>query len=289
MKEEITTNKHGFYQLKNKPNEKTLAEYYQRKYFKQSNSYNYELREYEIEAKYISAELILYCLEKLGATPGMKLFEIGFGEGFLLYTAKERGYKINGVDYSSDQLYNGNTGLDSCIQSSENPLKTFTDHPRTPDIVCLQHVVEHVPNPEVLLEKLSEKTEKDAYLVIEVPNDFSKLQNYLLQKDQITEEYWVAPPDHLSYFTEDSLVKLVTSYGFVHKQTVGSFPIEIFLLGDRTNYNKNKSIGGSAHQARCNFDRFMYSTWGIDKLYDFYTSQSLCDISRSITCIFQRL
>lgn len=288
MKEEIITNKYGFHQIKNIPSEETLSKYYQNKYFKQSKSYNYDLKDYEIDAKYISAELILYCLEELGVTPGMRLFEIGFGEGFLLYKAKEKGYEINGVDYGVNQIYKGNTGLNTYIQSSVHPLETFTNSKINPDIVCLQHVVEHVPTPETLLEKISYKLDKGSYLVIEVPNDFSKLQNYLLQKDHISEEYWIATPDHLSYFTEQSIIKMVTSYGFVHKQTLGSFPIEIFLLGDKTNYTKNKEVGSSAHQARCNFDKFIYSTWGIQKLYSLYTSQEICDISRSITCIFQR-
>ena len=288
MEKPFSKNNYGFFEINKKPSESYLAEYYENKYFNSSKSYNYTLLDIEVKAKEINSLLLLHALHTLGHdNPKRETFvEVGFGEGFLLKSASECGYTIQGFDFSSEQILDINSSIKNCTSTSNSPFDTFLSLELDTNILCLRNVLEHVRDPIELVKCIFKKLQPGSILAIEVPNDFSELQGYLADSNFISNQYWICPPDHLSYFSEVSLCQLLADNGFTHQLTLGSFPIEIFLLGEESNYNKHPDRGKSAHHARCLFDIFMFDTYGIEALFNLYTNRPICNISRTITCIF---
>ena len=286
--EKVIKNSYGYYEIRDKPNLSDLSTYYQNKYFQNCDDYKSPLKEYEVISKKISSRLLLYALSQLNINLPCKFFEVGFGEGFLLNAALDAGYDIRGVDFSVNQIHELNDIIRDYVVASYSPLDHFLSLDDEFSVICMQHVVEHLIDPFDFVKNIFLKIKPGSIVAVEVPNDFSCLQKYLVENGHIQSPYWVCPPDHLAYFTEDSLTSLFKSLGFLHQHTFGSFPIEVFLLGEESNYNKYPKHGKSAHQARCLFDNFLFETMGLEAMYYLYSTQQMCKISRSITCIFQK-
>ena len=63
-------------------------------------------------------------------------------------------------------------------------------------------------------------------LIVTFPNDFSDIQKLSVDLEK-NNEYWVASPDHISYFNKDSFQNLAESLGFKVVLLFAEFPIEI--------------------------------------------------------------
>jgi hypothetical protein len=104
------------------------------------------------------------------------------------------------------------------------------------NVIMLKNVLEHVLEPEFLINQISMLLAKDDKLIITVPNDFSWLQQAYEQDGLINGRYWVSPLEHLNYFTKTSLVELLNFYSFSLLHTLGDFLIEWFIVNEHSNY-----------------------------------------------------
>jgi SAM-dependent methyltransferase len=118
------------------------------------------------------------------------------------------------------------------------------------DLVWLSNVLEHVPDPLGLMNSLRRLVRSDGALVVTVPNDGSAYQERLLADGHIPERFWIAIPDHLAYFTYDSLLNVAHATGWTVHDVMADFPIDWFLLHPGSNYVHGRARGPAAHQAR---------------------------------------
>jgi hypothetical protein len=95
-------------------------------------------------------------------------------------------------------------------------------------------------------------------LVIEVPNDFSVLQNKLLKEGKIDRPFWVVNPDHISYFNYEGLKNLANACGWENKYSIADFPIDFNLANHNANYVMQKESGKGAHEQRLFIDTLMH-------------------------------
>src|SRR3546814_3286306 len=80
-------------------------------------------------------------------------------------------------------------------------------------------------------------------LVIDVPNDFNEWQQVSRAAHDL-DEWWVAPPAHLNYFSPSSLRAMLEGEGYDVRSLRSSFPLEMFLLmGDRYVGDASLEIG----------------------------------------------
>ena len=75
--------------------------------------------------------------------------------------------------------------------------------------VCLWDVIEHIEYPCDVLKKLRDKTEKGGYVIISTPNIGALFA-------RITKSKWpfMTPPEHLGFFTRQSMEYLAEKLGF---------------------------------------------------------------------------
>src|SRR5690606_12106209 len=64
------------------------------------NNYNYGYTQEELEHKYLAAEEALHFAPKKQGT----LFEVGFGEGFVLDFFHKKGWDVTGIDFTADGI-----------------------------------------------------------------------------------------------------------------------------------------------------------------------------------------
>jgi 2-polyprenyl-3-methyl-5-hydroxy-6-metoxy-1,4-benzoquinol methylase len=272
----------GFYEVHPKPSGEYLSDYYNDKYYgtnKVNNQYNYEYTPDEIIHKQIDS---LEALKYLKKEPG-KLMEIGFGEGFFLDRFHSLGWQINGVDFTSDGLVKYHPHLQAKVlvgdvfEAIESSIKSQEKY----DLVVCNHVLEHVIDPITLLNRIHQLLNHDGVARIAVPNDGSWLQKEVVNRGFADDNYWVHPPDHLNYFTVDSLSRVIEETGFEIIDILGTFPIDCFLLNPDTNYQQKSALGRNCHFARVAFEVSLLNQ-SIENLTEFRRGCAKAGVGRDL-------
>ena len=137
-----------------------------------------------------------------------RILDLGCGMGTFLYLARKKGWETFGVDLSQDGVgfarenYNLDIFCGSVFEIG------FPSHYF--DVITLYHVLEHIPEPNLLLAELRRILKpKRGCLVVEVPNGES-IQIRIQGKNWP----YVHPADHLYYFSVSTLTKLLKKHGF---------------------------------------------------------------------------
>lgn len=223
-----------------------------------------------------------YLCERDNSNRTSSWLDIGSGPGLFLNAATHLDKLSVGIEPSktahSFSQRSGNVVINDFFdeRSSKELIKNVGKF----DAIHISEVLEHVPNPVTFLANVSQVLNPNGYVVIVVPNEFNLLQrfaNYFVKN-----KFWfISPPDHLNYFTPNSLQKLLNRCGFevVHKNS--TFPIEIFfLLG--MNYIDKPIIGKRCHQLRKFLEIYCNKIVGYRWLYRLYSLNLRLRIGREI-------
>ena len=147
----------------------------------------------------------------------------------------------------------------------------------------LKNVLEHVISPISILNKIKEVMDDESLLFIDVPNDYSKFQKFLIDKEY-SKNTWFCPPQHLHYFQFSSIRNLLIGEGFEIVSIQSGFPIEQFLVNDFSNYVKKKETGKSAHFSRVEISNFLIDQ-GIEDYIVLKESLARLEFGRDIKVI----
>jgi SAM-dependent methyltransferase len=151
------------------------------------------------------------------------------------------------------------------------------------DAVLLVHVLEHLADPEEMLQIAGRLLVPGGTLYCEAPNDFNELQEAAVSHYGM-DRWWITFPDHLNYFSILTLGMLLETQGFDVLTETSDFPIELFLLWGE-NYVGNAPLGHWAHERRCWFEEALRDTGKGDLLRDLYRSLAELGIGRkAIIC-----
>ena len=123
-------------------------------------------------------------------------------------------------------------------------------------------------------------------LQIEVPNEFNPFQ-MAAQKLHDLDEWWVAPPAHLNYFSKASLKCLCEETGFEFVSVKSSFPMEMFLLMGKQ-YVGDPSLGNECHNLRKNFEQNLIDLGHLDLMQELYRKFADMDVGRQITMVVRK-
>lgn len=289
MSYNIIKNKLGYYEVAPKPSGDFLENYYLNQYYQNGigGSLNYTAEEIA-NIEYKQNELYQF-LEPLLNVDGKSMCDVGCGEGWNLRFYKEKGWRVTGIDISDFGILSKNPDLlENFIKTNiADGLSNLEAQGNLFDLIILMNVLEHVLEPERLVEIIKKLLPKNGLLVIQVPNDYSLLQMGALNQGFVDNSFWIQPPDHLNYFSKDSLVALLEESGFVCQDLFSNFPIEFFLFNDLTNYQKNKKIGKAVHNTRVSLENLI-STAPPDVAMNLYRAFAKAGLGRNITGIFTK-
>ncbi len=177
------------------------------------------------------------------------LLDVGCGTGHFAQYMQQFGWQVVGVEPSRDAAEVAKSFGIVVFNFVEECSRQIN---RRFDAVTLLNVLEHVPDPTSLLQNIRPLLDKEGILVIQVPNDFSALQECAYHKLQ-TEPWWIAIPDHINYFNFESLVWFLEQLNFRVVDMLGDFPMEIFLLFGEV-YIGNPEVGHQCHKKRVSFE-----------------------------------
>ena len=133
--------------------------------------------------------------------------DVGFGDGSLLMTAREYGFHPIGLDLRSGNVESlKSLGIEAYCERIESfrPDEAI-------DIVSFMDVVEHVPDPQLVIEKARDILREDGLLFISMPNRETHLWDEMT-KQKVNPYY--AEIEHYHNFTRSGLYSLLREVGF---------------------------------------------------------------------------
>lgn len=246
----------GFWTLKNPPSPQQLTTHYRDRYFQEEHG-NYR-REYSAAERQwfaIQTDRVVAAASLAAGSQLRRALDVGCGEGFALAWLHAHGYEAMGIDHSVDGIRRFHPNLLEYFRSVDitESLATVISGD-TYDLIMLRNVLEHVLDPVALLRELRSVVTPGGALVVTVPNDGSEWHEYLLEAGSITDRFWIAVPDHISYFNADSLRRVAECAGWTCSRLLAEFPIDWFLANPTANYVIDKTLGAGAHAARLAVD-----------------------------------
>jgi 2-polyprenyl-3-methyl-5-hydroxy-6-metoxy-1,4-benzoquinol methylase len=253
----------GFKHLDPIPSDEEIDDYYKRTYFDQirQGAKGRNLKHYldggdeaDSEMQWMNATMyrdVNEILSKYLPEGSRKICDIGCGSGYFLKYMSRMVWDCVGIEPSENAAYEFqnmriiNSTLDGFLSEYPNYQHFF-------DVVTLFGVLEHATNPQKMMNAVKKILKTDGIIFINVPNDFSPFQ-MAAQENLKMEPWWPGTPDHINYFSIESLQKFLESQGFSVIEKTTDFPMELFLLmGD--NYIRDPQVGSLCHQKRKLFE-----------------------------------
>jgi 2-polyprenyl-3-methyl-5-hydroxy-6-metoxy-1,4-benzoquinol methylase len=142
----------------------------------------------------------------LAANPGGKLLDVGCGSGERLERLQSLGWTVSGIDFDAEAVRVARgKGLDvycGTIPGTSFPTNGF-------DAIIMNHVIEHLPDPVVVLKECERILKPGGKVVISTPNS-SCLGH------KVFKEHWrgLEPPRHLHVFSPSSVEQTLKEAGF---------------------------------------------------------------------------
>lgn len=135
-----------------------------------------------------------------------KILDIGCGIGYFLEEAKKRNWEVYGTELSEKSV-------EVCIQKGinvkEGVLNPVNYELEMFDVIMSFEVIEHINNPTSELKNMYSILRKGGLVYITTPN-FNSLLRYRLKAAYNIITY----PEHLTYFTPKTLIKVFSDSGF---------------------------------------------------------------------------
>ena len=147
-------------------------------------------------------------ITKAAGVRGVDVLDVGCGSGTLLGLLKQRGFRVNGLDFSPEAaaIAKAENGVDVAVGSLEEahfPAESF-------DVVTLFHVMEHVTNPRLVLAQVSRVLKPNGVAILQVPN----IESWQF-KIFGARWYGLDIPRHVIDYSRNSMLKLLADSGFV--------------------------------------------------------------------------
>lgn len=100
-------------------------------------------------------------------TKGKEMLDVGTGHGLLPYTARKRGYDVEGTDLSQWLCDRLPAKVGFPIHCGPIETIKFSKHY---DVITLMHVLEHTTDPLSTIQRCTELLNDNGYIIVVVPN-----------------------------------------------------------------------------------------------------------------------
>lgn len=142
--------------------------------------------------------------EGIAINPDGVVLDLGCGDGDLCNELKQNGWgKVIGTDVSKVRIGNAKTRYPD-IDFYDTPIEQTSIEKESIDLIIMDNVIEHIPEPVEFIEAVTPYLKKDGKLVLITPNMESG--NFKLLGKKWTPE--LCPHAHVYLFTVNSINKM---------------------------------------------------------------------------------
>ena len=261
--EKVFLNEYGYYELKQKPEIGERQRAFEQDYYQQSES-TYEQTYSEEEQTFFRNKLaqkeIIIQKNLNRDIRDISLLDVGCGEGFVLSYFHERGADVCGIDFSKWAVEHHNPSMMPYFMQGDcaKILPELIEAGKTFDVINMDSALDMMLNPQSIVELCKKLLSAEGILLIKVANNYSLLQRTLLERGQVTKEYWLDDPGHPSYFNKDGFRRFMAAQGLACVDFYGESFIDFNLLNPLTNYYERAGVGKDCYHAKLQLENMMH-------------------------------
>ncbi len=174
-----------------------------------------------------------YPIRQLEGINKGRLLEIGCGAGGMLRSLTDLGWETVGIDFDENAVLAAQR-QDLDARTGDLANQNFSEG--SFDVVLMNHVIEHLPDPVATLKGIDRILRNGGRLVGLTPNANSWGHEYFKQ-----DWYALHPPQHLQIFTKSALSELLKRAGFERVQVDVSALTAIAILTASMSLKKRKA------------------------------------------------
>ena len=136
-----------------------------------------------------------------------RLLEIGAANGVFLDAARKVGFEVTGVEPAPGYAAKAREEFDIDVRAGFIESVDLPDEPF--DVICAFHVLEHLNDPRIGLQRLRDHIADDGVMLLEIPN----IESLRAIKHRTN---WVHldPKNHVGFYTPEQLATLLGQCGF---------------------------------------------------------------------------
>ena len=192
-------------------------------------------KSWEDTANWIFSKIYRHLTER----PGRRLLDVGSAYGFFLIFARKRGLDARGIEISSES---SKYALQQGIEVWNTPLTEARLTADFFDIVTMNNVLEHTLNPMAELNEAFYILKPTGVIYVGVPNWDSLVS-------RVDGFHWKMKswPNHLFYFTPETLRRMLTRAGFTIRETFthmgeSDYQDDARIVGERLHLTQERDI-----------------------------------------------
>ena len=161
-------------------------------------------------------------------TKGKKFLDVGCNVGFAVEAARQLGLNANGIDVDNTAIDMANDLFPGCTFTADS-VESVAEQGKKFDVIYCSEVIEHLSSLDNFVESLLKILEPKGVLLVTTPD----MGHFSLTKDinKLITSKWIRPPEHLFYFTKQSIKNLFMIKGFSRIKFMISLKPTIKMLG----------------------------------------------------------
>ncbi|MDE3068323.1 MAG: class I SAM-dependent methyltransferase [Verrucomicrobiota bacterium] len=177
-------------------------------------------RRFPAPVEYLQKKLYEFRVRRVESVAGIRrgrVLDVGCGRGGLLQAFRRRGWEVQGTELSDQAAAYARQVLQ--LPVAIGSLETLDLPSGHFDAVTLWHVLEHLPDSEVLLAEVRRLLKPDGVLLVGVPNFGGWESRFCRDK-----WFHLDVPRHLNHFTKAALRQALSEAGFRDRSWSGFAP-----------------------------------------------------------------
>ena len=275
----------GFNHIYPFPDREELETFYREEYHQKVKAFPYEKMTGEAVQNKLAEvgknrrfQEIYEDVARLKQAEGRRMLDVGCGNNLLARFFLDKGWTVYALEpnrAAAEYLRKFNLQV---FETSAEKMETCGIKDVT--FVNMSFVLEHIYEPYRVLSSLHKIMAPGGLLRVCVPNDFSEGQMAYAEYYQETYR-WVYLPDHINYFTFDSLSRLLARTGFREVYRTTNFPLE-FLLAAGLNYYADEEARKKVGPLVAGFENSFKKTGRATLLKKYYETLARLGLGRSI-------
>jgi 2-polyprenyl-3-methyl-5-hydroxy-6-metoxy-1,4-benzoquinol methylase len=168
--------------------------------------------------------------------PGMRILDVGAGNGDFLNFARACGWNVVGVDLDEKAVEAGRSrGLDV-----RNGTIEAIGEDEQFDGITMSHVIEHVYDPQALLEACYKRLKPGGWVWVDTPNIDS------LGHAEYGPNWIGIEPRHLILFTPASLKDALARSGFVNQEPIHAKMVPLYTFAESEAIAAGRGMEGAS-------------------------------------------
>jgi SAM-dependent methyltransferase len=190
------------------PSTEELGKLYSAAYFSRGNKYAAAL-EPQHDPNWLNDQAKVELIKRWCARG--TLLDVGCALGGFLAVAQEHGFEVEGVEIAEYAAEQARTRLHIKVTNSD--IYSAALAPESYDVITMWDVIEHLPDPNLALEKITRALRPKGYVAFSTGDVSSTWA-------RLTGKRWplLTPPQHLYFFSQRSMSDLLKRHNFSVKE-----------------------------------------------------------------------